>query len=214
MDNMGVDRGYRLIEQCVALEASLGLESGKLTARFPMGKILYEQATSIEEWRSLVDALDQIAPGSSPLRWFIAGGFVAHQLGRTNYHSDIDIYLCSTHQSGGDVPSEAAGWAIRRGYDQHSDFVVYNKPDCIFQIILIEDDDKLPVVDLASFILYSFDMQICQCAVMPDGEYLVVDGCMRSAPSKSSRVRKYEDRIAKHDLKCNAICSKHWKSVY
>jgi len=134
---------------------------------------------------------------------------------RTSYHSDIDIYLCSTHQStSGDVPSEADGWAIRRGYDQHSDFVVYNKPDCIFQIILIEDDEKIPLEDLASFILYSFDMQICQCAIMPDGEYLLVDGCMKSAPSKSSRVRKYEDRIAKHDLKCNAVCFKHWKSVY
>ena len=53
MDNLGVDRGYRLIEQCIALEASLGLESEKLTVHFPMEKLLYKQATSIEEWRSL-----------------------------------------------------------------------------------------------------------------------------------------------------------------
>jgi len=197
------------------------MKTGILTRRFPFEKLLYDQATSMNEWRSLVEALDQLISDTSPLRWFVAGGFVAHQLGRTNLHGDVDIYVCyPKNNDGRDHSDLRGGWTLDQGYeDANNDeyFAVYNKENVVYQIILLFEGEVIPnVKDVAASRLNTYDFQVCQCALMSNGEYLVVDSCMPFYKPREGCVRKskYQARLAAHDPKCKLFRCHHWQSVY
>ena len=81
------------------------LDSGTLitTRRFPLEKTTYDKTTNLEQWKSLVNVIDTIA---TAFNFFLAGGFIANQVGRITLFGDIVIsnqHQCISEDSPQDV---------------------------------------------------------------------------------------------------------------
>lgn len=238
-----VDRDYRSIEQCFHLETALnrpkgnvyytlcftrlfhygiiakGTFLGELLRRFSFLKLLYEKATSLEQWRSFTKALDFLAPGPS-FSYLVAGGFVAYQLGRTNSYGYVDVFVFHPNYTSANIRNHSIqNWEMtdsNYGILAAQFYRVYNLKRCEIQIILV-DSDVFDFNDAATSLLYHFDLQICQCALLPNGKSLVVNSCMqplRRTRRCTSRQRKYEERLGcPPGTLCEFKC-KHWKTLY
>lgn len=218
LDFMACGRAYRIMEEVIRLEEIFDLPSGDLTGHFRLEQLLMDQTSSIEEWRNVVNTLDQLIP-KAPIRFMVAGGFMAHRLGRTTKHGDIDIFIYRPFPVVETRPLIA-------GCDEHVSyglggpyryFLVYDMVDSPFQFIVnYGGDDVGKISDAAASILYEFDMQICQCAMLSNGKTVVVDTCMPMPPKDPNlyRIQKYRERLARHTPVCSVSCSQHWEFPY
>lgn len=214
---MACGRPYRIIEEVVRLEAIFNLTSGTLTNHFRLEKLLMDQSSSTNQWRDVVKTLDQLIP-QTPARYMVAGGFMAHQLGRTTKHGDIDIFISHPLRSTvPDVPNCIEHLHYELG-GPHRYFRVFSMENSPYQFIVhYGNDEDSNISDLASSILYDFDMQICQCAMLSNGKTIVVDSCMPMPPKDSDkpyRIQKYCERLARHNPLCPIFCSQHWEFPY
>jgi len=192
---------------------------GQLLRRFPYLKLLFEKTTSLEQWRSFTKALDYLAPSPS-FNYLVAGGFAAYQLGRTNSYGDVDVFVFHPNYTTSITHNHSIhNWKMT---DNHYGIIaaqfyrVYNMKYCGIQIILV-DSQVFDFIDAATSLLYNFDLQICQCALLPNGKSLIVHSCMEppKRPGRfTGRQRKYEERLDCHLGTCCASECKHWKSLY
>jgi len=214
---MACGRPYRIIEEVVRLEEIYNLTPGTLTDHFRLEKLLMDQSSSINQWRNVVSTLDQLIP-QTPARYMVAGGFMAHQLGRTTKHGDVDIFISQPLRS--TVPN-VPDCNEHLHYDlggPHRYFRVYSMDNSPYQFIVnYGDDEASSISDLAASILYDFDIQICQCAMLSNGKTVVVASCMPMPPQDSNspyRIQKYRERLARHNPLCPIFCSQHWEFPY
>jgi len=221
VDYLRENRGYRNIEKIVALEDVLGLPSGTLLKRLPFEKALFDESTSMNQWISFTDALDQLAPNPR-IDYVIAGGFAAHMIDRTNMHGDIDVFIfqseplvspttdvCNWHSIGDPRTN-----SFPTGFPA---FRVYNSLKSPFQIIVIGETIG-NIEDNTAHLLYNFDLQICQCAMMPIRKLVTVDTCMKlqqfGSYKQIERQLKYKSRLAHHGKFCKRVRCNHWEHAY
>lgn len=217
LDFMASGRPYRVIEEVVRLEDIFKLTPGTLTDFFRLEKLLMDQSSSINQWRDVVSTLDQLIP-QTPVRYMVAGGFMAHELGRTTEHGDVDVFISIPFNSPvPDVPGLVEHLHYELG-GPHRYFRVYSMENSPFQFIVnYGDDDDSNISDLAASILYDFDMQTCQCAMLSNGKTVVIDSCMAFLPKEDInlyRIQKYRERLASHTPMCTNFCSQHWEFPY
>ena len=214
LDFMACGRPYRIIEEVDRLEKILNLPSGFFTDHLPLEKLLMDQSNSTIQWRNVVTALDQLIP-ETPARYMVAGGFIAHQLGRTTRHGDVDIFISRPMLS--TIP-DVQGCQQHPAYGLggfHRFFRVFDMVNSPFQFIVNYASNE-SIRDFAASILYDFDMQICQCAMLSNGKTAVVDTCMPMPPKHPNlnRIQKYRERLARHTHMCPIFCSQHWEFPY
>lgn len=229
LDHVAGNRAYRCIEQCLTLESILGLTNGELTGRYPLVKLLFDKSNSMNEWKSLVDFLDELTlVTGSTLRWFLAGKFVSSQLGRIEERSlsttFIKIYLCYPRQSSGSrkLQRKIAGWTLERG--GHHSYIYKRDNNCIFKFFLVLDKERgnpTRVDNAAATVLYSFNLKINQCALMPNGQFLTVDTCMNESFEPASEIMNIRRnlymlgyQVVDHEPECKRLRCNHWPYVY
>lgn len=213
LDKLTGDHPYRHVEQIVAMETVLGLQEGALLARYPFEKTLFEESTSMNQWNSFVTAIDSLVLNQQP-KWFIAGGFVARKMGRTKKHRDVDVYLSIDRPFGS--WSTPPGWMQGDYYGFPSNnFLVYNKTNCPFQIIVYQDIGA-SVRDICAGVMNSFDLQICQCSMLPCGEIISLASCNTASQhfARNPRKVKYNARVQNHGRKCKRARCNHWEEAY
>ena len=86
-----------------------------------------------------------------------------------------------------------------------------------FHLILVQSEDLNESLEiLATSVLYSFDLKICQCGFVPNGKLIFVDTWMflNTFEPTLKRILKYQTRITQHKDDCKPFCSTHFESVY
>lgn len=186
----------------------------------PYEKLLFKLANNKNEWEHVVKFLQPFQIGKK-FSMFIAGGYAAFRDGRTTKFNDIDIFLYAKsdeiEQSDDFIniiknacchPNNS--WFTTISYkecDQNS--IVFTSKETRFQVIIKK---KLPPSlnrhiekDVAAWVLYQFDLQICQCAILPNKDFIIIHSCQNENISESKKQRQI--KYDKRKQKC-------WTSVY
>ena len=125
---------------------------------------------------------------------------------KPSWTSHWHFHLASLYFRGSTIG--CGGWTVWNYYKVFShgerrQFRVYDQTTSPFQLILVESEDPNESFEnFAASVLYSFDFQICQCGLMPNGKLISVETCTmpefyETIVIRQEKLKKVESNIWK-----------------